>query len=327
MLTTPLRVIAATAAISLAPAAQAASLPGPFSAFLVFGDSLSDPGNLYAATGGTIPPAPYDAGRFSNGQVWAERVAADFAAAGRPVGNFAFGGARAAPDGRDAPDFPEQLALAAPFLSGPLGPRPLAAAWAGANDIFGALSAGLDAEEAARAAAASIERFAPALAAAGVRDLALFTLGDLALTPSYALFQPAQAQAASDASAALNDALRAARPALEAAGFDVTYVDLIGLFRELIADPAGFGLTDATRPCLYPSAELAAAFGDPLYCGAAEAETRVWFDGVHPTAAVHARIATEFEAAVAPIPLPAAGWMTLASVAALVVAGWRPSAR
>lgn len=323
-----LRLAAATVVVGLASAADAAPLPGPFSAFLVFGDSLSDPGNLYAATGNAIPPAPYDSGRFSNGPVWAERVAEEFAAASLPVVNFAYGGARATVDGLDTPDFAEQLALA--NLAGALdslGPRPLAALWFGANDILDALNAGMDAGAAARTAADSIATFAPVLGAAGVRDLALFTLGDLALTPSYALFQPAQAQAASDAAAALNDALRAKRPALEAAGFDVTYVELTGLFEDLIADPSAFGLTNATLPCLYPSPAAAAAFGEPFYCGSDEAENRAWFDSVHPSAAIHARIATEFESALAPVPLPAAGWMALAGAAALVAAGRKRPAR
>ncbi|KAJ3197303.1 hypothetical protein HDU82_001497 [Entophlyctis luteolus] len=38
-----------------------------------FGDSASDNGNLFAATG--IPPAPYWKGRFSNGPVWVEYLA------------------------------------------------------------------------------------------------------------------------------------------------------------------------------------------------------------------------------------------------------------
>ena len=55
--------------------ADAASLNG-FTSFWTIGDSLSDPGNLYAATGGAQPQSPpYYEGRFSNGPVWAETVA------------------------------------------------------------------------------------------------------------------------------------------------------------------------------------------------------------------------------------------------------------
>ena len=45
----------------------------PFSAIYAFGDSLSDAGNAYIATGGATPVSPpYSDGRFSNGPVWVQ---------------------------------------------------------------------------------------------------------------------------------------------------------------------------------------------------------------------------------------------------------------
>ena len=41
----------------------------------VFGDSLSDNGNVYDATSGIIPATPYADGRFSNGRIYAEYMA------------------------------------------------------------------------------------------------------------------------------------------------------------------------------------------------------------------------------------------------------------
>ena len=46
-----------------------------YSSLVVFGDSLSDTGNVYAATGGVIPGAPYASGRFSNGPIWLDTFA------------------------------------------------------------------------------------------------------------------------------------------------------------------------------------------------------------------------------------------------------------
>ena len=80
----------------VAPEVRAATYDG-YTSFWTLGDSLSDDGNLYAATGGKAPPAPYFDGRFSNGPVWAEHVAADFAAKGLATGNFAYGGAATEP--------------------------------------------------------------------------------------------------------------------------------------------------------------------------------------------------------------------------------------
>ena len=49
--------------ICLASLASLAGMPppswaGPFASMVVFGDSLSDTGNVFAATGHAFPPAP-----------------------------------------------------------------------------------------------------------------------------------------------------------------------------------------------------------------------------------------------------------------------------
>src|SRR5436190_1992927 len=49
---------------------------GQITQIVVFGDSLSDTGNVYAATGQQQPdPNSYYMGRRSNGPVWVERLA------------------------------------------------------------------------------------------------------------------------------------------------------------------------------------------------------------------------------------------------------------
>jgi len=47
----------------------------PIDAIYVFGDSLTDVGNIYTVTGGTTPGAPYVAGQFTNGNVWVQDLA------------------------------------------------------------------------------------------------------------------------------------------------------------------------------------------------------------------------------------------------------------
>ena len=41
-----------------------------FDKVYVFGDSLSDTGNVLTFTGGQFPTSPYAPGRFSNGDIW-----------------------------------------------------------------------------------------------------------------------------------------------------------------------------------------------------------------------------------------------------------------
>ena len=78
---------------------------------MVFGDSLSDPGNAFVLTGqvsvrpfSLIPDAPYARGglHFSNGKTWAEVLAKDLHLPSGPAfrnpfhfSNYAIGGARA----------------------------------------------------------------------------------------------------------------------------------------------------------------------------------------------------------------------------------------
>ncbi len=70
-----------------------------FNEIIVFGDSLSDQGNVYHHSNGTFPKEPYFEGRFSSGKVWVEHLAEmmgiDELKPSRLGGtNYAHGGAR-----------------------------------------------------------------------------------------------------------------------------------------------------------------------------------------------------------------------------------------
>ncbi len=151
----------------------------PFSNLYVFGDSLSDTGNMrnlvLAATGGATDPLPppYFNGHFSNGPVAAEYLAAELGMTADPVAladgsinpsgtNFAVGGAATGPvplaaphpvSGRGsysnyvvfsrAPDFPLdpgiQDQVGFYLAAGAADPGALYLLWGGANDAYIAL--------------------------------------------------------------------------------------------------------------------------------------------------------------------------------------------
>ncbi len=69
-------------------ALSSVALAGSFDGVVVYGDSLSDNGNLYGAIG--FPPPPYYMGRFSNGPVAAEYLAQGLNV---PLTDWAWGGA------------------------------------------------------------------------------------------------------------------------------------------------------------------------------------------------------------------------------------------
>ncbi len=110
---------------------------------VVFGDSLSDQGNFYLATGGALPPSPlYSSGRFSNGPLWIERLASALdepTALPSLIGgtNYAFNGARAV--GASPYGTPDLVAQVDTYLlanGGEANPDDVFVLWAGANDIF-----------------------------------------------------------------------------------------------------------------------------------------------------------------------------------------------
>ncbi|MEO7403832.1 MAG: hypothetical protein ABIU95_09210, partial [Burkholderiales bacterium] len=71
-LSRPLSRLLRTLIVTVATSLSASAIAAPYSNIVVFGDSLSDPGNFFAKTAipGVIPgfpPPPYVNGHFSNG--------------------------------------------------------------------------------------------------------------------------------------------------------------------------------------------------------------------------------------------------------------------
>ena len=67
-------------------------------------------------------------------------------------------------------------------------------------------------------------------------------------------------------------------------GIRIVQLDAFRLLNDIVADGAAFGLTDVTSPCLTPNV--------PPFTCQEPAEFLFW-DGIHPTRAVHAIIAQE----------------------------------
>ncbi|MEG3437516.1 SGNH/GDSL hydrolase family protein [Pannus brasiliensis CCIBt3594] len=101
----------------------------------VFGDSLSDTGNVYRSTGKSSPPdPPYFQGRYSNGRVWVEFLAGKLGIKPDRVDNFAWGGATAGND----ETVPSLLSQVREFSAREraIDPRALAVVWIGGNDYL-----------------------------------------------------------------------------------------------------------------------------------------------------------------------------------------------
>lgn len=279
-----------------------ASAKSVFSSFVAFGDSLSDNGNLFAVTG--QPPAPYDDGRFSNGAVWAEYIAAQFAAEGKLHANFAFGGAKARTDADGIPDLAAQLGLFATNVpKAALGKRPLAALWFGANDLLN-LTSPADIAGAASKVGQAIKDLT---ASHNIRDFIVVNMPNLGVTPratqqgTLLPTDPAVLQAVGLAGA-FNLALANEVAMASAPGRRILTLDAFGLSNVLAVNPGALDgrLTTVATSCIAP--------GAPLCDLSTEGEAWAFFDEIHPNFVVHQVLggrALDQINAVAPIPLPA----------------------
>jgi phospholipase/lecithinase/hemolysin len=280
----------------------------PFERIVGFGDSLSDPGNVYALTGmqthapyGLIPTWPYAIGdnHYTNGPTWLEQMAealnkpmsgeAAFTTA-RPYSNYAVGGGRAGPGGT-SPGLSEQVAV---FLSHNPGMNlgtSLFVIEFGGNDIRAAIEAAiagnnLGAAAIMQAAIASTAANIQALYAAGARRFLIVSPPNLAVTPAIQwLGIPPLTAAANFFSTSYTAALNATINGLELALPDVSFgrLDIAEQVQNVMSDPAAYGLTNVVSPCLAIGVLVGAVCGNP--------DEHLFWDGLHPTTAAHGILA------------------------------------
>lgn len=304
MLASLRRLASALALVGLAAAAPAHA--GPYSSLTVFGDSLSDTGNVLLASGGVLPVAPYFPGRFSDGPNWIDALAGYL---GLPAGavpalgggsNFAFGGARTGTAPAQVPGVLAQVGgLWAPAHQ-TADATGLYVVVGGGNDMRdarGAASTDASRQAAAQAAAGNILQSAALLASRGAQHILIGNLPDLGATPE-AVNQNLVANS-TDATNRFNAALAGIEALLEAqfAGLDVIMFDLHGVAAAVRDDAlnnggAVYGITNANLPC--------ASFtgGTTPACSVS-----AFSDTLHPSAAAHAIIGRA--AFVAAVPVPA----------------------
>ena len=268
-------------------ACSATAAAGPFTNLVLFGDSLSDIGNISQATFGTTPGSYYSSGRFSNGPVYAESLATGL---GLPTltrstagGNdFAYGGARTTGtggfEGLFIRDVDEQLDQ---YLSTrTANASTLYLLFAGANDF---ISGQTNVNVPVNNLSGDIGR----LVAAGARQFLVINLPLLGNTPRYNgnattcdQFNT-RTQSFNTALATMLSGVQTSNPALTVFQFD-----LAGMFNQVLANPADFGLANVTNsaaPGLQPGAS---SYNTNQL--APNPNQYLFWDDLHPTAAVHA---------------------------------------
>jgi phospholipase/lecithinase/hemolysin len=272
-----------------------------FDEVYIFGDSLSDAGNIYQLTGETskapyavVPTRPYAIGghHFSNGKTWAERLAQNLndnsggkASLQNPGknGNYAFGGARArSGSGHSSPDSGTQTLM---YLGdyGSASANALYVFQFGGNDLRDALVAAQSDVNAAfviiQTAAQELVGNIQALYAAGAKNFLVANAPNLAHAPAVKL--SGASGAAGLFTGFYNGGLEVGLQQLELGIPDINIyrLDVAGFMDDVVANPGDFGLADTDFPCLTFFTESDAKCDNP--------EDRLFWDGLHPTAAGH----------------------------------------
>lgn len=303
---------AAALAVSaiLATPSQASS----FSSLVVFGDSLSDSGNVASLgrydptqviTGNTyVPDNAYASGTLSNGPVWATQFAGliglPLAPSAVPPSlygggsNYAFASARtgAASLGTPVPSLSDQRDMYLGVSLGVADPTGLYVVAGGGNNARDALQdpafAGNPFGTAGAYAAqyaADIESIVHSLQGAGAQNIIVWNTPNLAVVPAVAIGGAPAIGAATLVAQFMNTAL--AESMMDEPG--VKLFDLDGFFGSVLANPVLFGYTNVTDACGAPTNNC-----DPA--------TALFWDGVHPTTKTHGLLAQAMFTTAVPEP-------------------------
>ncbi len=284
---------------------------------VIFGDSLSDPGNAFFLLGNSltppyatldallIPNAPYAVGgnRFSNGATWVEQLARSLelkSSSGpafmpdirgkRKRSNYAVGGARARDTGSDV-NLPVQVnAYLSRGTTQHDDDETLYVVEFSGNDIRDAISAlavdpsGTTSSGIVTAALISIADNMATLYLSGAREFLLVNSADLSLTPAIRtldVISPGSAMAAALVSAQYNTGISLLIEQLttQLPGIEITLFDISSLLHQIVANPGDFRLSNVTAACIMPLVP-------PYSCGMKN--RYLFWDGIHPTRAGHA---------------------------------------
>jgi phospholipase/lecithinase/hemolysin len=284
----------------------------PYSQIIAFGDSLSDTGNLYKLTSllptGGIPGAPYYQGRFSNGLLAVEDMAAGLglgllsnAVAGAQTGLGNQGGALLF--GTGVAGQITKFEARTPVLD----TSALYFLWAGPNDFY----VGANMQTAATSAMASANMLGNIrnLYDHGARNFFVPLMPDLSQTPEALHGQQAYADAARQRTLEYNQILSQGLSNLQASlpSLNLTVFDTPSFMRKTVGEmkEAGFDVTEA---CYDAARDDVCSF---------EAQYLFW-DSVHPTNTGHYLLGEAFaNAALTAAPEPGTWALMLLGLAAM----------
>lgn len=280
-------------------------LAEPLSKIVVFGDSLSDNGNLYEYMQHRIPSSPpYFEGRFSNGPVWVEHLASS-AFPGNEADHlldYAFGGAAVVEGMDDDALFTLKREVDAYLIAhqNQADPLSLFVVWIGANNYL-ALSDNVEktVDDVNKGIKKELER----LAKSGAKHILVLNLPDLGSTPAAREFD--KQTELSTYSRLHNEKLAKSIVSLQGIYPHVNWVtfDMDGLFRDLLASPESFGFKNTTDTCYdilvdksSRKSVLTMASSINLKSRDERCDDYLFFDPIHSTSIAHKVLAEKVRA-------------------------------
>jgi phospholipase/lecithinase/hemolysin len=262
--------------VTLTTLLPSTALAAKFNELYVFGDSLSDTGNFFKATG--QPPSPYFEGRFSNGRVWVEYLADSLKLDPNKSTNFAFGGSTTGTINTQVAGLPGLQQQIQTYTSNykQADKNALFVIWAGANDYL----AGGQTDP--TKPVGNLSNAIASLKKVGARNILVVNLPNLGALPGTSN-NPNAAAGLKTLTGLHNQGLSTALDGFKQPGLNITSLDVNGLFQDAVAGKYGFAnVTDAalTTCQLQPT--------NPI-CG--DANNFLFWDAIHPTTKAHNIIA------------------------------------
>ncbi|MFI4962811.1 MAG: GDSL family lysophospholipase PlaA [Legionellales bacterium] len=267
----------------------------PIHNIVIFGDSLSDNGNLYEIMKHQLPPSPpYFQGRFSNGPVWIEHLAASyFSDPAAHLQDYAIGGAGVSEEPGDEELFTLKREVETYLVANQdkASEDSLFVVWIGANNYLGMPP---DVEPTLQKVNAGITHSLQRLVEKGAKHILVVNLPDLGKSPAAIEFDSVdtftyfsnQHNAALDKT--LGD-LKQSNPDV-----DWLFFDMHQVFKDTIDHPSDYGFTNITSSC-YNSALDDSSKKSVLKLVASvrlqksfdACDGFLFFDLVHPTESAH----------------------------------------
>ena len=307
----------------------------------VLGDSLSDEGNLFAATTalgqgpGQPDAAHYFDGRFSNGPVYPAVLARELGVTSAPSllggNNFAFGGTRTDYNTVEVPPFGTQNYPRAAYPWSLNGQRQAFSAraaasgadsyalyvmFSGSNDVTDIVRRRLDPAATIANAVARIINVVDAFKAAGARTVLVPNLPDIGVTPLVTTLEQTAPGISALATRLISQFNAALATALDQeTGIQVIRFDTFSFLHDVVANPSQYGFSNSTQPCY-----SGFVFPDPNATVCANPDQYVFWDTEHPTTAFHALLGERLFSAATDVPEPMSLSLLGCGLAALALA-------